>query len=284
MIQIIEFLPILVLVLFFGALFGRKHLKNKKWDIPFRDDHERAPGESLRIKLEEMDDDLAENGILLLVLSVIPIVLVSIKVPHTTAIAVTATIGAFQVFHCWKLWKLIPTISDYRVGFDGERLTAQYLQPLLCQGYHVYHDIPMKDYNVDHVVVGPNGVFAIETKARRKRRSAGAERARVKYDGKTLQYPEQPPETWGIEAARDRAKGLQQWLSSAIGEPVIVQPILSLPGWYVERTGARTLPVMNPKSIPSFVGKYGSGRLSETQVKRIRHQLGARGSEGASRD
>jgi len=35
----------------------------------------------------------------------------------------------------------------------------------MLDGYHVYHDFPAERFNIDHVVVGPAGAFAIETKA-----------------------------------------------------------------------------------------------------------------------
>ena len=36
-------------------------------------------------------------------------------------------------------------------------------------GFAVFHDVPGdKAFNVDHVVIGPQGVFAVETKGRGK--------------------------------------------------------------------------------------------------------------------
>lgn len=270
-------IPTVFLLVSIGILILRKYRDNKKWDIPFRDDHERAPGESLRLKIEILDEQVMESGFWLMIAGVMPIVLFTLPLPLPSLLVIPVLLIGVQIWFGRRLWMLIPELRSYRIGFEGERLTAQYLQPLLCQGYHVFHDIPMGEYNVDHVVVGPNGVFAIETKARRKRHCAGQDRAKVGYDGKTLQYPMQKPETWGLDAAKDRAKGLQQWLSSAVGEAVNVQPILSLPGWYIERTEQRGLPVMNPKSIPNFVAKYGNPPLNDVQVKRIRHILGERG-------
>ena len=279
MLQSLLILPTVILFGFVGAGMLWKYLDSRKWDVPFRDDHERAPGESLRLEIDKLNEQLLESMMFFLMAGVLPVLIWSFEIQNPTILVFTAFAVGVQVWYGLKFRKLIPKLRSYQIGFEGERLTAQYLQPLLCQGYLVFHDIPMEGYNVDHVVVGPNGVFAIETKSRRKRRSAGIERARVKYDGKTLQYPEQKPETWGIDAAIERAKGLQHWLGSAVGETISVQPILSLPGWYVERSGPRALPVMNPKSIPNFIGKYRTGQLSDIQIKRIRHQLGEKRSK-----
>ena len=54
----------------------------------------------------------------------------------------------------------------------------------MLQGFHVYHDFPAEGFNIDHIVVGAKGVFAVETKTRSKRTTANRrEDATVEYDG-----------------------------------------------------------------------------------------------------
>jgi hypothetical protein len=55
-------------------------------------------------------------------------------------------------------------IASWRRGAEGERKTAKALQPLLGAGWHAAHDLQDTYGNVDHVVVGPGGVFLLETK------------------------------------------------------------------------------------------------------------------------
>jgi hypothetical protein len=50
-------------------------------------------------------------------------------------------------------------------------------------GYQVFHDVQFERRNVDHVVVGPKGVFALETKTRRK---PFKEKNRVAFDGEAV--------------------------------------------------------------------------------------------------
>lgn len=54
----------------------------------------------------------------------------------------------------------------WRRGAQGERRTARLLAPLERQGYQVFHDlaIPGSAANLDHLVVGPTGVFMIDSK------------------------------------------------------------------------------------------------------------------------
>jgi len=53
----------------------------------------------------------------------------------------------------------------WRIGAEGERLTGRVLRKL-PPSYRVLHDLPMprSKANIDHVVVGPTGVFTVETK------------------------------------------------------------------------------------------------------------------------
>jgi hypothetical protein len=59
-----------------------------------------------------------------------------------------------------------PATLAWRHGAQGERRTARLLAPLERRGYQVFHDlaVPGSAANVDHVVVGPTGVFVIDSK------------------------------------------------------------------------------------------------------------------------
>lgn len=55
----------------------------------------------------------------------------------------------------------------YERGADGEAATAQALDALPKDQWTVFHDVRWpgrKLANVDHVVVGPGGVFVIDSK------------------------------------------------------------------------------------------------------------------------
>lgn len=54
-------------------------------------------------------------------------------------------------------------VESYFKGARGEEHVA-YLLSLLPDTYHVFHDYEAGVHHVDHVVVGPTGVFAVETK------------------------------------------------------------------------------------------------------------------------
>jgi hypothetical protein len=67
----------------------------------------------------------------------------------------------------WRLrFRPSEQVQAWRRGAAGERRTARLLDRLVRDGYVVFHDlaIPGSPANVDHLVVGPSGVFAVDSK------------------------------------------------------------------------------------------------------------------------
>ena len=76
-------------------------------------------------------------------------------------IAIVATVAAA----IW-LWRLFPIARRLNRGERGELHVVDVLEELRSEGYKPVHDIVGDGFNIDHVIVGPGGVFAIETKYR----------------------------------------------------------------------------------------------------------------------
>jgi hypothetical protein len=64
-----------------------------------------------------------------------------------------------------------PDAVAWRRGAAGERRTARLLDPLEREGWAVLHDlaVPGSRANIDHLVIGPGGVFVIDSKQYRGR-------------------------------------------------------------------------------------------------------------------
>lgn len=54
-------------------------------------------------------------------------------------------------------------------GAEGEEVVGQVLEGLVTDGWQVIHDVSFGRGNIDHIVVGPGGLFTVETKSRRGR-------------------------------------------------------------------------------------------------------------------
>ena len=85
-------------------------------------------------------------------------------------VSVWLTLFLFAAFLLSMRWvnKGIDVVdARWGVGARAEREVGRELEKLHKDGFHVFHDwLPENRGNVDHFVVGPQGVFAIETKGR----------------------------------------------------------------------------------------------------------------------
>ena len=75
-----------------------------------------------------------------------------------------AVIGALATLDRW--W--VPKVESWSRGASGEEEIGRLLDGL-GNGWLVLHDVHTGRGNIDHVVVGPAGLFTIETKAHRGR-------------------------------------------------------------------------------------------------------------------
>jgi hypothetical protein len=95
-------------------------------------------------------------------------VLGSLLAPRLSlALGALATVAAGWRFR----FRPSPDASAWRRGAAGERRTARLLGPLQQEGWAVLHDlaVPGSRANLDHLVIGPAGVFVIDSKQYRGR-------------------------------------------------------------------------------------------------------------------
>lgn len=171
------------------------------------------------------------------------------------------------------LLRAIQRVRNLRLGWEGEVATAEELNRLMLRGFHVFHDVPAEGFNIDHVIVGATGVFAVETKCRVKRRGGDNKDHVVRYDGQQLHFPNYV-DTKPIEQAKRQAVWLSKWLTGNVGEPVKAEPAVAIPGWYVEITGRGDVIVMTPKQAAQAFGRSRSGQnVDPTVVNRVVYAL-----------
>jgi hypothetical protein len=166
---------------------------------------------------------------------------------------------------------------DWLNGMRGEMATAQALDRLQAQGCMVFHDLPGERGNIDHVVVAPNAVFAVETKWRSKR-GDGRKSATVWFDGKALEFPNGYRDSKPVDQARACASDLAKHLKGKTGEYVKVVPVVALPGWYVKNKAnplAYEAVAINPKLAYELLNRAGPP-ISQAQRNRLVHALSER--------
>jgi hypothetical protein len=117
-------------------------------------------------------------------------------------------------------------------------LTGQLLNRLIGPNCIVAHDLPCEGFNIDHIVIAPRAVYAVETKSFRKPRgSADDSHYKVTFDGEALKFPDWYDDRPIIQARR-QAQWLARHLRESLGRDVPVIPAVALPGWWIDRTSA----------------------------------------------
>lgn len=238
----------------------RKLERRREGRTPSAEKLLRPSGESLRQKLSELEDTSNETLVLLMAAPAVIFGVICVMKGATSVLSTSdwtviyLTIGTLTVWMSVRLTRILRRRADYRLGFSGERAVGERLNRLQRYGIEVFHDCPAdKLGNIDHVVIGPKTVWAIETKARRKRRLAPDQPDHeVVYDGKALLFPH-GKETGSIDQTRRQAAWLANLLSEALAEPVEVKPLLVLPGWMVKRIGRGDVTVVNPKELDKLL-------------------------------
>jgi hypothetical protein len=177
------------------------------------------------------------------------------------------TVGALcaVAFAGWRISRAVPQLKALRQAVDGEKAVGQFLEGLREHGYRVFHDLVGDGFNVDHVLIGPAGVFTVETKTWSK--PAHGE-PRVHFDGEKITRGTFSPDRDPVIQARAQAGWLGNLLAESTGRKYDVRPVVLFPGWFVEQAPASTrrIWVLNPKALPNFL-RHEAKQLSDEEVK-----------------
>lgn len=169
--------------------------------------------------------------------------------PSPWLYSVTAALAVgwagYRLFRVWPRWHAL------RLARDGERHVGQSLEELRGRGYKIFHDIVGDGFKLDHVLIGPAGIFTVETKTHSKSSSG----ARIVFDGETILEDGFTPDRDPVVQARAQASWLRELLVRSTGRKLDVRPVIVYPGWFVEYKGPekRTIWVLNPKAVPTFL-------------------------------
>ena len=211
------------------------------------------------------------------------------KQPFTIVASITAIVFLICLIFTLRLWKKLKFLRNelinYRLGFDGERYVASELAPLAAKGYHTFHDFiydmngggEETNFNIDHIVVGPEGVFLIETKAKRKSLKAPKNdlaNHEISVEGDTeanviLRFADDTTTDEPIKQALRQAKSLETWIKKSNIE-LKVRPVLVYPGWYIKSKHGSLSSVQSAKNIATNLPKLGIDRkLSSDEIAQI---------------
>lgn len=159
-------------------------------------------------------------------------------------------------------------LEHFMSGARGEEGVAHILAflPAPCRVFHGISARAIRSSptvgDLDHVVVGPPGVFVVETKNWK-----GPVRIRdgeILYEGRV---PDRPP----LEQVKQGAADLRRHLHGEIGTEIHVQPVLcfasgSIPGG---RTGAGGVIICNRHTVLDVIQEGGERALSKDLQRKV---------------
>jgi len=269
------------------ALVVKHRLNQDKTRPPRAFRVQRGPGYSLREKRDELYDELLISLVLGPVMPIVVaysmLLLLERRFSRSDELLIYGIptlvflLGSFLV--AARLYKKMEVIRNYTLGYKGELDAAHHLEPLKKKGYRVFHDLPAVEngssFNIDHIVVGPTGVFVIETKARRKGRARpGFKDYEVSFDGERLIWP-WGEDDWGLRQTYRQSKWLEKRIETLTGEKILIKPILNFPGWWVKEMKLSRIRVINSKNLALAIeGKRGAAPvLDSRQVGLLNRQF-----------
>jgi hypothetical protein len=240
----------------------------------------RSPGESTRRRIDRAH---REMGAFAVALGTIPLALYAALLSYVHFLFLdlswmdTGYLGAmsagFILYGSNKIKRLKARKRRLYVTYEGQMAVAQEVNRLMPDGYRVYHDFPTDRFNIDHIVVGPNGVFTVMAKVipnfgrnREKSLTLDAKRLIVgkNHDDHTIPY------------AAFQASWLAKWLLTATGEALSVHSILTVPGWRMKTLRKTSILAVEPAAIKDAINGFRWHQLSSKTVRLVCEQLEAK--------
>ncbi len=214
----------------------------------------RAPGQSLT---EQLQDESYDHIIAPAMLALMMVIMAGMEwfryfnaaKPNPVIYTVVAAMAVF--YAAIKIWRAKKRLAQIKLGRDGERAVAERLEWLRRKDFVVFHDVPSGDANVDHVLIGPQGVFTIETKTHSKpvrgECKVTVTAGEVFANGHRL---ERNP----VLQAKAQARWLGNFLRENQFQP-FVWPVVVFPGWFVESfdNDAEGIWVLETKALAKFI-------------------------------
>lgn len=252
---------------------------------PLKDPRTRYPGQSLSERL----NDIREGQLSELIVPFLSVVIIIFawwvyflpSKPNPWVITVVALLVSL-----WSIRRIVllgKQKDNLRKGLIGEQILGKFLEEqLMPHKYQVIHDLVCnngdKKFNIDHVVVGPTGVFSIETKYWKKPAGPGHQ---IFYDGKKILVDGKVPDSDPLIQAVAGARSVQAILETRTGKHFDVKPIVVFLGWYTTRNpGSAPAWVLNEQAVPIFIQNdfrelsHDDGLLAIAQLKQYSAECG----------
>jgi hypothetical protein len=164
-----------------------------------------------------------------------------------------ATLGTLATFYlAYRIWCISPRLIFLSRVRRQEQAVGAMLESLNDLGYRVFHDVVGPGFKIDHVLIGPAGIFVAETAC--LTRPTRAE-ARLFFDGQSLHVSDQPPDPAPVSRVKAQARWLSNTLTEANDYWLKVSPLVLASGWSIEQPASLKpeVPVLNSMAVRDYL-------------------------------
>ncbi len=176
-----------------------------------------------------------------------------------------------MIFAAYQLGSTILAGRQVRFQRDANIAIGHQLQQISSGVTRVFHDIETTTGIIDHVVVGQNGVYAVNVVARR-----GGKGNVVRLSDSALQFPNAKLQYSVVDIAARTAR-LEREFGKLLGHKVRVRSVIAVPGWEIGEQSSEQHLLVNERNVAMLRGwRDNSDHLMNEDVDALQKELTAR--------
>ncbi|MEO1204029.1 MAG: hypothetical protein AAFX10_15095 [Pseudomonadota bacterium] len=191
--------------------------------------------------------------------------------PEWQLYGLLALLLAAAAFAAWRLIRTVVAWRQVHYMRDASIAIGHELQRIAASQGRTYHDVPTAFGIIDHVLIGPGGIYAVNVVARRHAKSGTAALVAGELDFSNAKQ--------GIDIAAQATatRRLEKELSKQAGRPLRVRSVIATPGWDIEKQQDPDHLLVNERTLPMLRGwRDPADHLMDEEVQRLQSYLTGR--------
>lgn len=159
-----------------------------------------------------------------------------------TALIAAALFALYRLLHTVFMWRQVRFIRDANIAIGHQ------LQRIASNQGRAYHDVPTTAGIVDHLLIGHDGVYAINVVAKRHFKKGSAQ-----LEGNTLSFST-CKKSISIVDIIAKSNRLKKELRKQIFHDINVRSVIAVPGWHFPDQSCVDNLLVNERTLPMITG------------------------------
>lgn len=181
-------------------------------------------------------------------------------------------VSGYAIF---RLGKTVLAQNQLKFVRDANVAIGHQLQQMSAQGTRIFHDVGTSSGVVDHVIIGQNGIYAVNVVARKP-----GKRAHARLRGNSIEYSNSESQHSIVDIAAKTAR-LQKEFRKLLGHKVRVRSVIAVPGWDIGEQPNDEHLMVNERTIAMLSGwNDNTDHLMNEDVDALYQELTSRCARG----